>query len=120
VPIPAPSTVLPAAALSSPPVATPIIPPAATPVPPGGAGASATASAKREERARKHANQSAFSTPPAGADATEWFFPLVGVVSLLALLLIGTAARPAPRHGLAFALAREETARSRPRRRPRP
>ncbi|HUA47170.1 MAG TPA: hypothetical protein VMA77_18185, partial [Solirubrobacteraceae bacterium] len=43
----------------------PLIPPALTPVPPGGATVSAQATARREERQRKHASQSAYVTRPA-------------------------------------------------------
>jgi hypothetical protein len=100
----------------SPAVAIPPIPPAGVPIPPG--GATASAAAKREEKARKHASQSAYAIRPAGSDATEWFFPAVGVVSLLALLLIAGGARPRPGPGYAWLDVRDQDDEPR-RRRPR-
>jgi hypothetical protein len=78
-----------------------------TPVPPGGATASAQATARREERARKHASQSAFTTRPSGTSATEWFYPAVGVVTVLTVLLIAQGVRPAPRRAPALLELRE-------------
>jgi hypothetical protein len=89
------------------PVVVPPIPPPVTPVPPGGATASAQATARREEKARKHASQSAYVIRPAGSDATEWFFPAVGVMSLLAVMLIGGGLRPGPKPKYAYAEVRD-------------
>jgi hypothetical protein len=97
----------------NPPVAVPPIPPAGVPIPPG--GATASAAAKREEKARKHASQSAYVTRPAGTPGTEWFYPALGVVTLLALLLVAGGARPGPKPKYALLEAREEPWR-RPRR----
>jgi hypothetical protein len=113
-PQPVPSFVLEAAAISVTPVVPPPVPPAATPVPPGG-GATAQATARREEKARKEARQSAYVVRPAGAPATDWFFPAVGVTSVLALLLIAGGLRPGPRPNYAFVEAREQAGRPRPR-----
>jgi hypothetical protein len=85
-----------------------------TPVPPGG-GASAQATARREERARKHASQSAFTTRPSGVSALDWFYPTAGVVGVLALFLIGLGVRPGPRPKLA--LLKQDDTGSRPQRR---
>jgi len=89
---------LPVAFTSIPPVAVPPIPPAVTPVPPGGASASAQSAARREEKARKQASQSAYVTRPAGTPAADWFFPTVGAVSVIALMLaaegLGVGPRP--------------------------
>jgi hypothetical protein len=84
-----------------------LIPLAITPVPPGGATAQAPSAARREERARKHARQSAYATRPAGTSATDWFFPAVGVATLLALMLIAGGLRPGPRQKLALAELRD-------------
>jgi hypothetical protein len=73
--------------VATPPVAVPPIPPAVTPVPPGGATASAQAQARREEKARKHASQSAFVTRPADVPASVWFYGALGIVGVLAVLL---------------------------------
>jgi hypothetical protein len=82
----------------------PPIPPAVTPVPPGGATASAQASARREEKARKHASQSAYAIRPAGSSATDWFYPTLGIVSVIAMMLIaGGISRGARRERPAFA-----------------
>jgi hypothetical protein len=109
-PAPAPAPALPAAVplvqsappFSPAPVAFPLIPPPVTPVPPGGATVSAQAAARREEKARKHASQSAFVTRPAGTSATDWFYPAVGVVGMIALLLAAGGLRPGPRQKLAL------------------
>lgn len=112
-PVPAPFE--PAPTVGLPPIVPPLIPPALTPVPPGGATVSAQATARREERARKHASQSAYVIRPAGVSATEWFFPAVAVVSLLALLLVAAGLRPRPKPRLALVELRYT---DRPRRRP--
>jgi hypothetical protein len=80
-----------------PAIVLPPIPPPITPVPPGGATAPAQGTAKREEKARKHASQSAFVIRPAGTPADEWFFPAVGTAGVLTLLLLAAGARPGPR-----------------------
>ena len=85
-----------------PPVVLPLIPPALTPVPPGGATVSAQAAARREEKARKHASQSAFVIRPAGTSATDWFYPTVGIVTVLAMLLVAGGLRPGPKPRLAL------------------
>ena len=85
----------------APVVAVPPIPPVSTPIPPGGS-ASAQAAARRKEKAVKQASQSAFSARPSGTSSEDFFYPVLGVVSLLALLLTaggigaGPRARPAP------------------------
>jgi hypothetical protein len=89
---------------SAQPVVVPPIPPAVTPVPPGGATASAQASARREEKARKHASQSAYAIRPAGSSATDWFYPTLGIVTVIAMMLIaGGISRGARRERPAFA-----------------
>jgi hypothetical protein len=78
-----------------------LVPPPATPVqptPPSGAVTAPSvsqspATAKREERARKHASQSAYTIRPAGA-SDDWFYGVVAVASLLAMLLGAQALRP--------------------------
>jgi hypothetical protein len=98
VPVPVPQLV---AVVATPPVAVPPIPPAVTPVPPGGASASAQATARREEKARRHASQSAYVIRPADVPGTDWFYPALGVVSVLAVLLAaGGLAGPRPRKAL--------------------
>jgi len=108
-PAPAPPPLVAAVPLSAglasaPPPAIPPIPPAVTPVPPGGATASAQSAARREERARKEASQSAYVIRPAGVPAADWFYPAVGVVGVLALLLAAEGLRgglgPRPRPAL--------------------
>ncbi len=95
-----------AAVESPPPVAVPPIPTAITPVPPGGATASAQATARREEKARKHASQSAYTIRPAGSSSEEWFYPAVGVISVLAVWLVAAGVRPGPRPKLVLLEAR--------------
>ncbi|MBV9607020.1 MAG: hypothetical protein JO027_18045 [Solirubrobacterales bacterium] len=102
--------------LGVPPVVPPLIPPALTPVPPGGATVSAQATARREEKARKHAQQSAFLIRPAGTSATEWFYPAAGLITVLALLLAAGGLRPGPRPRPALAELWEPVERTRPRR----
>jgi hypothetical protein len=97
VPFTAAGPIAQAPTLNIPPIVPPLIPPPITPVPPGGATVSAQAAARREEKARKHASQSAYATRPAGASAEEWFYPVVGVVTVLALLLAAGGLRPGPR-----------------------
>jgi hypothetical protein len=80
-------TPVPIAVVGAPQVAVPPIPPAVTPVPPGGAGAQAPSAARREEKARKHASQSAYVTRPGDASGIDWFYPALGLVSILAMLL---------------------------------
>jgi hypothetical protein len=113
-PAPAPVQPLPA----EPPVPVeqvspfPAILPAATPpvepIPPGGT-AQAPSTAKREEKARKHASQSAFVIRPAGTTGEEWFtggeqwfYAGVGLATLLALLLTARGLRAGPRPGPAL------------------
>ncbi len=81
-----PAIVQPAATVVVAVVVPPIAPPI-TPVPPGGATAPAQSTAKREERARKHASQSAFSIRPAGTTASAWFYGAVALTGLIAILL---------------------------------
>ncbi len=99
--------VQPDVSLSVPPIVPPLIPPALTPVPPGGATAPAQSTAKREEKARKHASQSAYVIRPAGTSATDWFYPAVGVVTLLSVMLIAGGLRPGPDPKLAFVEIRD-------------
>jgi hypothetical protein len=105
---------LPSQNVATPVVVPPLIPPAVTPVPPGGATVSAQATARREEKARKHASQSAYVIRPAGSVATDWFFPLVGGVSLLALLLVAAGLRPRPDSRLALVELRDPARTQRP------
>ncbi len=86
-----------AAALVPLAVVPPIAPPI-TPVPPGGATAPAQSTAKREERARKHASQSAYVIRPAGTSADLWFFPAVGITGLIAIVLAASGLA-GPRQG---------------------
>ena len=104
---PSPFVPQPSPTFGAPLVVPPLIPPALTPVPPGGATVSAQASARREEKARKHASQSAYTARPAGTSATDWFYPVLGVVSLLALLLTAEGLRPGPRRRPALAEVRD-------------
>jgi hypothetical protein len=75
-----------------------------SPTPPSGTSvvtapgvSQAPASARREERARKHASQSAFAIRPAGT-SDEWFYALVGGATVLTLLLAAAGiARMGPR-----------------------
>jgi hypothetical protein len=115
---PPPAAIVPFIAAASPfasitPVLTPPVPPPITPVPPGGATAPAQSTAKREERARKHARQSAYVTRPAGQSAADWFYPAVGVTLFVSLLLIGGGLRPGPKRAPAYAVLRETTERRR-------
>jgi hypothetical protein len=103
-------------AIGVPPIVPPLIPPAITPVPPGGATVSAQAAARREEKARKHASQSAYVIRPAGTSAADWFYPAIGVTSVLALLLIAGGLRPGPSKKLALLELGEPIDRSRRRR----
>jgi hypothetical protein len=89
---------------NQPAVAVPPIPPVAQPIPPGGA-ASAQAAARRKEKARKHASQSAYVTRPAGMSAEDFFYPAVGVATVLTLLLVAGGMRPGPRRRAAEAFA---------------
>jgi hypothetical protein len=109
----APSVLQQAPTLGLPPIVPPLIPPALTPVPPGGATVSAQATARREEKARKHARQSAYVLRPAGTSATDWFFPVVGAVTLLALLLSAEALRRGPGPKPALSELREPVRRGR-------
>jgi hypothetical protein len=93
----APAAPQPVAVPAIPAVAVPPIPPAVTPVPPGGATASAQAAARRKEKAQKHASQSAYATRPSGTAGSDWFYPAVGLVSILAALLAAGGMRPGPR-----------------------
>jgi hypothetical protein len=101
-PAPAPVPVQSQPPVGVPPVVLPLIPASLTPVPPGGATVSAQATARREEKARKHAQQSAYLTRPAGTSGTEWFYPAVGVITVFALLLAAGGLRPGPRQKPAF------------------
>ena len=56
--------------------------------------ATSSAAARREEKARKHARQSAFVIRPAGTSADEWFYPAVGIVGVLAVLLAAAGMQP--------------------------
>jgi len=109
----------PLAVAAVPPTVLPPIPPPITPVPPGGATAQAQSTARREEKARKHASQSAYVIRPAGASADDWFFPAVGVVGVLAMLLVAAGLRPGPTPKLAL-LKAYESQDPRMRRRSRP
>jgi hypothetical protein len=97
----------PSPTFGAPIVVPPLIPPALTPVPPGGATVSAQATARREEKARKHASQSAYTARPAGTDGADWFYPVLGAASLIALLLTAEGVRAGPRRRPALALARD-------------
>ena len=117
VPIPTPVVRVPPAAVPAPPViatapivpiveapvvAVPPIPPAVTPVPPGGATASAQATAKREEKARRHASQSAYVVRPGDTDASDWFYGVVGVMSVVSIALVSGGLRPGPKQRYAY------------------
>jgi hypothetical protein len=118
--VPAPSTPLQPTSLVNPPLLVPLLTPPVTPVPPGGATVSSTATARREEKARKHAQQSAFVIRPAGTPATDWFYPAVGVAGVLAVLLAAEGMRPRrrPRYALLEAYSADDPqAGPRPRRR---
>jgi hypothetical protein len=102
-----------------------LVPPPATPVqptPPSGAVTAPSvsqspATARREERVRKHASQSAYTIRPAGA-SDDWFYAVVAVASLLAMLLGAHALRPGARPRPAWngtAPAARRLARRRPR-----
>jgi hypothetical protein len=54
------------------------------------------ATARREERARKHASQSAYTIRPAGA-SDDWFYGVVAGASLLVMLLGAKTIRPGSR-----------------------
>ncbi len=98
------------------PAATPPV----EPIPPG-AGGYAQSPAKREEKARKHASQSAFSlrpstfmSRPAGAGGEDWFYGAVGIAALLALFLSARGLPAGPRSRPV--LLREDTREGRRRR----
>jgi hypothetical protein len=106
----------------------PAILPAATPpvepIPPG-AGGYAQSPAKREEKARKHASQSAFSlrqsafaSRASGPSGEDWFYGAVGLATLLALALSarGLPLRPQPRPVLLLDRTGEDERRRRGRR----
>jgi hypothetical protein len=84
----------------------PVPPAPITPVPPGGATAPAQSTAKREEKARKHASQSAYVTRPAGEGGSDWFYAVAGGVTVVALLLIAGGVTPGPKRAPAYAQAR--------------
>jgi hypothetical protein len=86
-------------------VLVPPIPPPATPIPPG--GATAPAAAKREEKARKEASQSAYVIRPAGESGIDWFYGAVGVAGILSVLLIAGGARAGARKRYAYAEVRD-------------
>jgi photosystem II stability/assembly factor-like uncharacterized protein len=97
-PAPPPFEPAPVPTLAPPPLtpvlAIPPVPPAAQPIPPGGAAtSSSTAAAKRREKVRKHARQSAYVIRPTDVAAADWFYPAVGVVSVLAMLLVASGTR---------------------------
>jgi hypothetical protein len=106
-PPPQPAPVLQPAplAVGVPPVVVPPLAPPITPVPPGGATVPAQSTAKREEKARKQASQSAYVIRPAGTPGDEWFYGAVGVMGVLAMLLIANGLRPGPKPKLALARA---------------
>lgn len=91
----------------------PPIPPPLTPVPPGGATAPAQSTAKREEKAKKEASQSAYVTRPAGESADGWFYPAVGLMTVASLLLIAGGVRPGARRAPAYAELRVTRPQSR-------
>ena len=96
----------------APVIAVPPIPPVSTPIPPGGS-ASAQAAARRKEKAVKQASQSAFSARPSGASAEDFFYPVLGVASLLALLLTAGGMRAGPTPRPALLLLRDDQRRQR-------
>lgn len=102
---PAPPPFINAAAVATPiGIAVAPVPPAPiTPVPPGGATATAQSAAKREEKARKHASQSAYVIRPAGESGSDWFYAVVGGATIASLLLIAGGVRPGPRRAPAYA-----------------
>jgi hypothetical protein len=65
--------------------------------------AQAPSTAKREEKARKHASQSAYVVRPATTPGPEWFYGTVGAISLLGIVLagLGTGLRPQRRTAVA-------------------
>jgi hypothetical protein len=80
---------LPSSSGANSPISAAIVPPItppATPIPPG--GATASSAVKREERARKHARQSAYTIRPAGSSADNWFIPAVAASGLAAIVLV--------------------------------
>jgi hypothetical protein len=78
-------------------IAVPPIPVAGQPVPPGGSS-TAQAAARKKEKARKHASQSAsFTVRPSTVSGEDWFYPSVGGASVLALLLVAAGVHPGPR-----------------------
>lgn len=93
---------------STPPVVLTPIPPPVTTVPPGGATAPGQSTVKREEKARKHASQSAYVIRPSGTPAADWFYAAVGVMTILSLLLIAGGVRIGPRKRHAYAEIRAQ------------
>ena len=93
-------------AFSLTPGVAPPPPPPVTTVPPGGATAPAQSTAKREEKARKHASQSAYVIRPAGSTVEEWFYPAIGVMTVFALFLIANGIRIGAEPKLAYARTR--------------
>jgi len=113
-PAPSPTTPEPPATpteqLGPPAAILPAATPPVEPIPPG-AGGYAQSPAKREEKARKHASQSAFTLRrsafagrPSGSGGEDWFYGAVGIAALLALFLSarGLPAGPRPRPVLLF------------------
>jgi hypothetical protein len=91
----------------TPPTPVQPTPPGGSPVPVGGV-AQSPAAARREEKARKHASQSAFTLQPVGSAARpfaptigagpgsddSWYYVATGATTLLALLLLAGTFRP--------------------------
>jgi hypothetical protein len=65
--------------------------------------AQAPSTAKREEKARKHASQSAYVIRPAGTPGSEWFYGSVGAIGLLAIVLAGLGTGLTPQRRTAVA-----------------
>jgi hypothetical protein len=125
-PAPAPTPTSVPAPTPAPLVPLVLVPPPATPVqptPPSGAVTAPSvsqspATARREERVRKHAQQSAYVIRPAGTASDDWFYGVIAAATLLAMLLGAQALRPRARPRPAW-IATPPSARVRARRRAR-
>jgi hypothetical protein len=98
--------VVPAPLPFAPVAVVPPPPPPIQPIPPSGGMAQSPSTAKREEKARKEASQSAYVIRPAGTPGNEWFYGVVGGIGILGIVLagLGNGLRP-QRRGARAAVA---------------
>jgi outer membrane biosynthesis protein TonB len=112
---------LPSETFTATPALVPTPTPPVEPIPPGAGGyAQSPSTAERREKAEKHASQSAFALRPlaarsSGAASSEvsWYYWLLGLTALLALMLSARGMRAGPRPRAAT-VENRETWRNRP------